>query len=237
MSTKTVDVPDIGKVQLTKRRSSRSIRISISVDGHVKVSMPSWVPYRAGLAFVEQKKYWIDEQRTTRTSLLEHSQAIGKRHVLHFIADSSMEKPRTRVNQAEVIVRHPPEMASNHPEVQSAAVKAGKKALQKQADDYLPERLKLLSASLNLPYRSLSIRQLKSRWGSCSNAHHITLNYFLMILPEELIDYVLVHELAHTKHLNHSKEFWQLVSLHVDNVSVVRKRLRQYQPSVFVQQA
>ncbi|MBC7406708.1 MAG: M48 family metallopeptidase [Candidatus Parcubacteria bacterium] len=81
------------------------------------------------------------------------------------------------------------------------------------AREYLTSRLELLSSANNLNYNRVSFRSQKTRWGSCSSRKNISLNYKLLTLKTELIDYVILHELAHTKHMNHSLEFWNFLEL------------------------
>ncbi|MCE2929647.1 MAG: M48 family metallopeptidase, partial [Candidatus Caenarcaniphilales bacterium] len=101
------------------------------------------------------------------------------------------------------------------------------KLLRRKAHAYLPFRLKTLSEKHNLPFKRLSIRASKTRWGSCSSAKNINLSIYLMKLPEHLIDYVILHELAHTIHQNHSKSFWQaLSSLLGQEAKLVDKELK-----------
>ena len=69
----------------------------------------------------------------------------------------------------------------------------------------------------------------KSRWGSCSHKNSINFNYYLAKLPLELIEYVVVHELAHIKHKNHSKEFWRLVEQYMPDMQARRKKLRDFE--------
>ena len=73
---------------------------------------------------------------------------------------------------------------------------------------YLKQRLDQLSEKFCLPYNHLTIRAQKTRWGSCSSKKNINLNYRLLFIEEELLDYILLHELVHTIHMNHSKAFW-----------------------------
>ena len=79
---------------------------------------------------------------------------------------------------------------------------------RKEAKMYLPNRLKELADLHGLTYNKVSVRNTKTRWGSCSYHNNISLNLHLMRLPDHLIDYVLLHELAHTKVKNHSIDFW-----------------------------
>ena len=84
--------------------------------------------------------------------------------------------------------------------------------LKNQAKVLLSKRLGELSALIKLPYSQLSIRAQRSRWGSCSSDKAINLNYKLLFLPPQLADHIMIHELCHTKHMNHSAKFWRLVA-------------------------
>lgn len=83
--------------------------------------------------------------------------------------------------------------------------------LRSQARKHLVPALKSLSQELGLDYAKTSIRNQKTRWGSCSSRGMISLNYRMILLPAELVRYLLIHELCHTKHMNHSKRYWALV--------------------------
>lgn len=85
------------------------------------------------------------------------------------------------------------------------------------------------SKQMNLYPNKVSFRFNKSRWGSCSAKNNISFNYYLAQLPKELIEYIVVHELAHIKHKNHSKNFWDLVEKYLPDVKNRRKLLRQYE--------
>jgi predicted metal-dependent hydrolase len=80
-----------------------------------------------------------------------------------------------------------------------------------QAQLYIPTRLNILSELVDLFPVSYKIRQYKSRWGSCNNRQELSFNYLLMMSPDWVVDYVIIHELCHLKHLNHSADFWLLV--------------------------
>ncbi len=76
------------------------------------------------------------------------------------------------------------------------------------AKHYLKERLNQLSVQFSLPYHRLTVRAQKTRWGSCSSKKNISLNYRLLFIEKKLLDYILVHELVHTLHMNHSSAYW-----------------------------
>jgi len=113
--------------------------------------------------------------------------------------------------------------------------------LQTQKKDELPEidrkvarkvlcrRIGELAQLHNFVYNRISIRKQKTRWGSCSSKDNINLNMNLLHLPPELIDYVLLHELVHTKVKNHSKDFWDELDTVVPNARVIDRKLKEYQ--------
>lgn len=87
--------------------------------------------------------------------------------------------------------------------------------LRQKAWLHLPQHLYELSVSHKLPFSGLTIRNQRTRWGSCSADKKINLNSKLLFLPKHLVDYVIIHELCHTKFLDHSENFWNLVEHHM----------------------
>ncbi len=92
--------------------------------------------------------------------------------------------------------------------------------------EFLQERVEYYSSKMNLKYSKLKFRKMKSRWGSCNSKREITLNKELTRVGKNLIDYVVVHELAHLKHMNHSKEFHTLVDTYLPQSKAYRKELK-----------
>jgi predicted metal-dependent hydrolase len=228
MAGKQFELESVGTVYLFKRRGSKNIRISVNSDGKIRVTMPPWLPYQAGVAFATQKRAWIQSQ-SQREQFFD-GQRIGKYHTLRFAVKPGLSKPQTRLADTVATVQYLGPISS--PDVQQAAHDVAKRATRAEAEKLLPQRLGELSRQHSLPFSSVGIRHLKSRWGSCSSKHDIILNYYLMQLPWELIDYVLIHELIHTRHLNHSGEFWQAVEAILPDYKQRRKSLKDYQPSL-----
>lgn len=88
------------------------------------------------------------------------------------------------------------------------------------------ERVQYYSSLMGVTYERITIRNQKTRWGSCSAKGNLNFNYQLYYLPEELLDYVVVHELAHRKHMNHSAAFWEEVGRYYPDYKEARKRLK-----------
>jgi hypothetical protein len=192
--------------------------------------MPYWLPYTAGEQFVRSKQDWITAHQPRKQEHLQNGQSIGKAHRLYFIPDPYLTKPKTHVTDTEIRITLPSDMATSDPSSQDAAATAGIRALRKEAETLLPQRLRTLSEQTGLRYASVSVRQLKSRWGSCDSHKEITLSLFLMQLPWQLIDYVLIHELTHTKVMRHGTPFWQELEKHFPNAKQLRKEMASYQP-------
>ena len=104
--------------------------------------------------------------------------------------------------------------------------------LRKKAKNYLPGRVEELAERHGLSYNRVFVKNLKSRWGSCSSKNNINLNLHLMRLPEPLVDYVILHELAHTKEKNHGKGFRNLLNSFVADSRVYDKELKNYSSQV-----
>lgn len=94
------------------------------------------------------------------------------------------------------------------------------------------ERLQHFNRFYGLSWNSISIRNQRSRWGSCSRKRNLSFNYKLALLPKHLADYVIVHELCHIKEMNHSKSFWDLVAKTAPEHKVNRKELRRLSASL-----
>lgn len=123
----------------------------------------------------------------------------------------------------------PPNADFNDAGLQEWLHKVIVEALRRNAKIVLPPRLYMLSMRHGLPYEQLKINSSKGRWGSCSAKKHINLSCYLMLLPSHLIDYVLLHELAHTKEMNHSEKFWALLDKLTDGkAKALRKELMQF---------
>lgn len=230
MPQKTVLIAGIGEVLLIKRRGAKNVRLSVTAGGKIRVSMPSWVPYATGIRFAKSRSDWLENQLSQYLNrFLEHGDRIGKSHRLEFVqtADS---KIYTRVTATEIIVksRYPLSTAA----VQSRAEAAAERALALQAKTLLPMRLAELAERHGYSYRSIKIKKLTSRWGSCSSQKDIALSYFLIQLPWHLIDYVLIHELVHTRHMNHSQAFWSEMAVILPNLKEIRREIKNHKPGL-----
>lgn len=147
----------------------------------------------------------------------------------------SGEKDRFLANSSLGVMQVvcPPHADFADEDLQNWLRKVIEESLRRNAKEILPARLELLSKQAGLPYTSVKINSSQGRWGSCSARKNINLSYFLLLLPAHLIDYVLLHELCHTREMNHSERFWALLNQLTGGKALqLRKELRGYRTEV-----
>ena len=102
------------------------------------------------------------------------------------------------------------------------------KRYRKAAKEYIPARVAYFHQFTGGTYAKIVIRDQKTRWGSCSSNKTLSFNYRLMLAPPQILDYVIVHELCHLKHMNHSPEFWTSVEAVLPDYKTRRKWLKEH---------
>lgn len=98
-----------------------------------------------------------------------------------------------------------------------------------EAAKLINERADKLSSQMGISYKRIVIRGQKTRWGSCSHKKNLSFNWKLIMAPEPVIDYVIIHELTHLKEMNHSKRFWELVAQYCPRWREYKKWLKQHE--------
>lgn len=153
-------------------------------------------------------------------------QQIGKSHKLRIRENSVRNVTSIKGQNIEVSIRENTTQTDREKMLRDAVAKA----LRKEAKAYLPRRLRYLAMQNGFNYETVRFSHAKSRWGSCSSRGTISLNIALMMLPNELINYVLMHELTHTEHMNHSAEFWRRLSQICPDAKMRKKQIANYSP-------
>jgi Predicted metal-dependent hydrolase len=217
---------EFGEVVVRKSLSSTNVKFSLAPDRRLRISAPTYMSDR-------RIRRLLDTSRTAlRSSLLSQmpkrvlkdGQRIGKSYTVVFV---DAEK-KTEIVGKQVLVASDSEEVEMKGEICDIYIKA----LRNDAKEYLPKKLKVVAERCEFHYELLRLSHASSRWGSCSSNGTISLNITLMNLPEQLIDYVLIHELVHTKHMNHSAEFWREVEKHDHNYKRHRKALKMFSPFI-----
>lgn len=149
------------------------------------------------------------------------------------LAQGSRERFLSHSELGNMRIVCPPGSDFDDEDLQAWLRKVIVEALKRNAKIILPPKLYMLSRKYDLPYQGVRINSSRGRWGSCSARKSINLSCFLMLLPEHLIDYVLLHELCHTKEMNHGDAFWALLDEFTDgNALKLREELKNYKISL-----
>jgi predicted metal-dependent hydrolase len=227
---KTIVVPDVGEVDIKKSARAKRMIIAVQPDGKARVTIPSHVPYIVGKQYVLKNRKWlIEHANQVSKPIIDHAQQIGKTHHIEF---KDGEKVSSRVGKSVISVTVPAYNDITDEVVQKEALKASTRAIRRQAEAYLPSRLYEIANNYGYSFKEVRCKALKTRWGSCSSEKIINLNIWLMQLDNELIDYVLVHELTHLNHPNHQVAFWSEVGQMIPDYKQKRKILKQHKPAL-----
>jgi len=206
------EYPEIGTVTYKRNRRAKRLTLSIKAGTEIRVTIPGFLSFKSAEQFVLSKAEWIKEKQSIRKSnapiVTPETGYATKLHKLSFIpvgGDSLLIKRRT----PKIEVYYPKHWKPEDTAFQNAAETAIETAWRAEAKAILPQRVEELANMFGYSFSSVSIKKTKSRWGSCSSRNNINLSIYLMKLPDELIDYVILHELAHTKEKNHGPKFWE----------------------------
>ncbi|MDX9731406.1 MAG: SprT family zinc-dependent metalloprotease [Bdellovibrionales bacterium] len=227
------------------RRRRSGLRLTVEQDGTLKVTAPLSAPLRLVEEFVLANHEWIADQRQKMSEYRlknppksfaegEPFRFFGREHRLVFesAAERMREGARVRAELIEdlLVVRGlSREEAGEREQVVRTAIA---RLYDAQARLHVPERVRVFSEKMGVRPSGLSFRCQKTRWGSCSSQGHISINWKVIFAPEEVIDYLIVHELAHLVHANHSERFWSLVAIHDPEHRSHRLWLRRHQNEV-----
>ena len=231
MAYKEFLIDEIGQIKIYKNRKNKSLKLSLSNDGSIRLSMPIWVTYKMGIQFIRKNKEWVNSNKRKNLTIINDQQNIGKDHRIIFVGNES-DKIRTSVKENYVTIFHPLHKKPADDDVQLAAFKASKKALKKESEKYIVVRASQLANENNFDFSNIHVKPLKGRWGSCNQLKELTFNIYLIQLPWNLIDYVIYHELVHTMHMNHGDEFWSELSKYVHKPKNLRKEMKIFAPTI-----
>ena len=211
---------------LITSRLARGIRISVSPSKGLEITVPPHYNSQALLNFIKEKEFWIarnvkkiNEIRSARTKFEDGEKIMvrGVEKILKIIPKKGMRS----------YVEDSPDQISIHCSGSAVSAKSTlEKHLKKIAKIYFMQKVPQISQIMGTNYGRITIRSQVSRWGSCSRNNNLNFNWKLMFFPDAVTDYVIMHELAHTVHHNHSERFYEFLSRLCPNYKALRRTLR-----------
>lgn len=234
----------------SKRRKTLALQVR---HGKVTVRAPCYVTTDFIDIFIQEKSDWLltklaeqkkkpdfcdfsqnssllllGEHLTLNICLAKKSTVFINNSLVNEAESLSVYKPSQR--QLNVVISERVNSRLTEPLARAEQVKKLLETyFKQQAEQLILERLEFISRQTLLIPTKVTIRQYRARWGSCNNRGELSFNYLLMMLPLHIIDYVIIHELCHLVHLNHSKDFWQLVKEYCPNFKAAKKWLVTHQ--------
>ena len=203
------------------RRSprARQVRVSVGAGGEVEVILPRRAPERAAAQAVRELRPWIEHrQRTMERAAAEVARPHGTvpylGHDLRLVPQPGRERVHRRGQELLVPARE--------------ARPALERWYRRAARTEIAPRLDAATARAGSEYAGLTIRGQRTRWASCSTSGQMSFNWRLLLAPEEVLDYVVEHEVCHLELMDHSPRFWALLESRVPDWREHARWLRRY---------
>jgi len=229
----------VGEVSFKRSKRAKRLTIRVKTTSEVTISIPWLVSFAKAEAFVLEKSEWI------RFTLAKISEKSEKHTIFNELTEFSTlhhelkleriegEKILRKIAHGKILVSIPFTMEVSNKAVQLKIKTAIIDAWRIEAKAILPQRIKVLAEKYGFMFHGLSIKNMKSRWGSCTGRNTINLNLHLVRLPTHLCDYVILHELVHTVHKNHGKYFWENLDTLCGDSKALAKELKNFRLDIW----
>ncbi len=232
MPDKMMHVQGIGDVTLKQNRRAKNITLRIVPGPQIIISAPRLLSERKARQVISEKQSWILKKLQSARLQKDTFKNGDTFTTLHHRIILTTHPPEDPVLRNECIYLKVDENLSNDETQEEIRIRI-REIIRKEARAYLPQRVAWLAQQYNFSYNQIRIKDSKTRWGSCSAKKNINLSLYLMRLPVHLIDYIILHELCHTIHLNHGEKFHLLMNrLTGNNENQLRKELRRYSTGI-----
>lgn len=232
-ATRILKDDELGTLFVRVNARARRLTFRVKEDG-IYVTVPPRTSLAEVKRAVEQLRPRLREAgRKQVRKMLDLDYRIDTEFFKLTLVSGQREQFLSRSESGEMQIICPPDTDFTDGNLQAWLHKVLEEALRRRAKAILPPRLQMLSTKHNLPYKSVRINSSSGRWGSCSAQGSINLSYYLVLLPSHLVDYVLLHELAHTREMNHGEGFWALLDRLTDGKArALREELRKYRTEI-----
>lgn len=221
---------------LKKSRKTKHVHLQLSEYNTLEIIVPVGFNPKYLPKIFQEKRRWLKKylpnfqdgrnlqvaSGNTQFTLPTHISLKAVDEIWHVSYESLINKKSTRL-----MMSYQKLTLIGNTEDKNECLMLLKKWLKRKGKQHLLSWLNRLSQQTNLAYKGVTVRGQKSLWGSCTINNHINLNYKLLFLPPELVNHLIIHELCHTKHHNHSKSFWKLVEKYDPTYHPNHKQLNQ----------
>lgn len=230
-------------VEVHRRAFRRSIALYIYPNKPIKIIAAKNTPQKVIVDFLLTKKEWIEKayEKLSRIAekfpdkkirALEKFPFLGVDRCLKVVI-TLHQKTFVSISDDHLLLHIPRNQWSAEAQIQEhpTALREIRHFYKREAVQYLTQRVQFWAEQMQLFPAQLRFKEQRTRWGSCSSRKSINLNWRLIVFNKDIIDYVIVHELAHLAHMNHSERFWSLVEVYIGNY---RERVRSLKESQYL---
>lgn len=215
---KIIELDDVGTVRISRSTRAKRLIVRVTPDRGVLVTVPFFYPLDDAIRFLKTRHDWLVTSiakvkglQQKQLDKYQNNSKISKFHTL-MLCTNDKNNVRMYITDDKLTISYPASMTKDNLQVKQAIQTGIKVVLKREAELYLPARIATLSRLHGLPFGKVSLHNPRTLWGSCTWNNDINLSIQLMKLPDHLIDYVILHELAHTIHKNHSAAFYALLN-------------------------
>lgn len=239
MTVTEVELSDIGRVNFTKRPKGRNLIITVKPAKGICVTVPEHISLSDAGKFVERKKDWIKKQQARiadlESGITRFSESTNFNTYEHSLRLQTHDKDsiKTIITKGLICLHYPNYADIGDTRIQQAIRRAIVETWRLESKKILPPMVEQIAKEHNFRHGKITIRNNRTRWGSCSKNNNISLNLHLIRLPLHLCEYVILHELAHTIHKNHGKGFWNLLQEITGRARILDKELSAYRIDVW----
>ena len=235
-----VNIKDIGEVKFTRSEKAKRLSIKIKPFDGVCVTVPKVMLAKEAVGFVIENKEWIRQnihkaqEKENKLTVFSPQNPFTCRFFKMLFIPAQTQNLKISYSNHILKVFYAPHINFTSPIIQEQLRGAIEETLRYFAKQYLPVRIKELATQYGFTYNQIFIKNLKSRWGSCSYVNNINLNLHLLRLPQHLLDNTLLHELCHTLEKNHGPNFWALLNkVTHGNAKTLDRAMKDYHTKIY----
>lgn len=223
---------ELGRIVVTPHKRAERV-IARRMDGYIRLTVPDRFNMKNIPSMLVKLKPGIMKLKQPPRAFLTEEDVISTfTFEARIVKDPFIEKRSLSLKNGKLQIFMPEASDISLPDNQKKIKDAIVNILRMEAKRVFPEKTAFFAKKNGLNYNQIKINSSRSRWGSCSAKKNINFSLFLLLLPEKLIDYVVLHELAHTIEMNHSERFWQLLDRLCDGkAKMLSKEVKKFSPN------
>lgn len=215
-----------------ERKKRKSMAIKINNNGDFLVSVPKSMTKKSIDVFIENNIDWIYNQKILFRDKVqklyvsgEKILLLGKEYLIDIIVNESLKNAKVSLLKEKIIIECTCKKSNNIKNIIE-------NWYRKIAKEIFNERTLYYANKIGIEYNKISIKNQKTRWGSCSSKKNLNFNFRLIMAPKEILDYIIIHELCHLIHFNHSKEYWETVEKYMPDYIERKTMLKDWERKI-----